>query len=123
VITTLAFLHSYGARVLLAFAILLGLWGSYHYFRNQRLSGGFRSSYVIMAALTPVQGLLGLAALAAGGNPSRGFLHMVYGIFAVLFLPGAYLYSRGGTDRREALVLAGAAWLVSIAFLRGIFTG
>jgi heme A synthase len=123
VISVLASLHGYGARVLLAFAVLLGLWGSYHYFRNQRLSGGFRSTYLIMAALTPVQGLLGVGALIAGGNPSRGFLHMVYGIFAVLFLPGAYVYSRGGTDRREALVLAGAAWIVSIAFLRGIFTG
>ncbi len=122
-ITALSLLHGYGARVLLAFAVLLGLWGSYHYFRDQRLSGGFRSSYLIMAALTPVQGLLGVAALIAGGNPSRGFLHMVYGAFAVLFLPGAYFYSRGGTDRREALVLAGAAWIVSIAFLRGIFTG
>ena len=121
--STLTFLHGYGARALLAFAVVLGLWGSYHYFRNERLSGGFRSTYVIMAGLTVVQGLFGVAALIAGGNPSRGFLHMVYGAFAVLFVPGAYFYARGGTDRREALVLAGASWIVSIAFLRGIFTG
>ncbi|TMD38741.1 MAG: hypothetical protein E6I81_13335 [Chloroflexi bacterium] len=122
-LSTLAFFHSLGARALLTFAVVLGLWGSYTYFRNRRLSGGFRSSYLIMAGLTAVQGLFGVAALAVGGNAQRGILHMVYGIFAVVFLPGAYLYARGGTDRREALILAGACWIVSIAYLRGIFTG
>jgi heme A synthase len=120
---TLAFVHSYGARVLVAFAVLLGLWGAYYYFRNQRISGGFRSTYVIMAVLTPIQGVLGLSALLAGGDPRAGLLHMVYGVFATLFLPGAYIYAHQGNSRREALVLAGASWIVSIAFLRGISTG
>ena len=121
--TTLAFLHAYGARLLVIFAVLLALWGTYHYFRNQRLSGGFRSTYLIMAGLAPVQGLLGLAALILGGHPAGNLLHFVYGAFAVLFLPGAYLYSHGGSERRETLVLAGACWIVAIAFFRGIATG
>jgi len=120
---TLKFLHGYGARVLLVYAVLLAGWGTYHYFRDQRLSGGFRSSYLIVAAITPVQGLLGLTALLVGSSPREGILHMVYGIFAVLFLPGAYLYARGGNARREALILAGASWIVTIAFFRGISTG
>ena len=119
----LTFLHGYGARVLLIYALVLGGWGTYHYFRNQPLSGGFRSGYVIMAGLTPVQGLIGLAALAAGGQPREGLLHMVYGVFSVVFLPGAYLYSRGGSVRRETLILAGASWIVAIAFYRGTATG
>jgi hypothetical protein len=44
-------------------------------------------------------------------------------VFAVLFLPGAYLYAHGGSRRREAVVLAGATWVVSIAYFRGIATG
>jgi heme A synthase len=119
----LTFAHGYGARVLLIFALVLGLWGAYVYFSNHKVSGGFRSSYLLMAGVTVLQGLFGLAALIAGGSPRAGLLHMVYGAFAVLFLPGAYLYSRGGTDRREALVLAGAAWIVAIAYFRGISTG
>ncbi len=123
-LSSLTFLHTLGARALLTFAVVLGVWATYAYFRNQRLSGGFRSSYLIMAALTAVQGLLGVGALIAGGSAREGILHMVYGVFAVLFLPGAYLYSRGGNDdRRETLVLAGACWIVSIAYLRGMFTG
>jgi heme A synthase len=124
VIQTLNFLHGYGARVLLIFAVVLGLWGAYVYFRNQKLSGGFRSTYLIMAGLTALQGLFGVGTLLAGGRPREGILHMVYGAFAVLFLPGAYRYAQvGGDHRREALVLAGASWIVSIAYLRGMFTG
>lgn len=119
----LSFLHGYGARVLVIYAVLLALWGSYCYFRNRRLPGGWRSSYLIMVGVVAVQGLVGIAALFAGGQPREGILHMVYGAFAVLFLPGAYVYARGGTDRRETLILAGACWIVTIAFIRGIATG
>lgn len=120
---TLSTLHRFGGTVLLLYAVLLGLWGTYYYIRNRRVSGGFRSSYLIIAALIPIDGLLGLGALIASGHPREGILHMVYGVFAVLFIPGAYLYSRGGTDRRETLILAGASWIVAIAFFRGIATG
>ena len=116
------FLHTFGARALVAFAVLLGIWGAYGYFRNAQVSGGFRSSYLIMAGLTAVQGLFGLALLVTGNPPSR-LLHVVYGIFAVLFLPGAYLWARGGSKRREAVILAAAAWIVAVAYFRGISTG
>jgi heme A synthase len=122
-VSTLAGLHRYLATVLLIFAVLLALWGTVTYFRNQRVSGGFRSSYLIMAVVTAPQGLLGLGALVTGGSPREGILHMVYGVFAVLFLPGAYLYSQQGSERRETLILAGACWIVAIAYFRGIATG
>jgi hypothetical protein len=119
---SLVFLHTLGARALIAFAVLLGIWGTYGYFRHASVSGGFRSSYLIMAGLTAVQGLAGLALFVSGHQPQR-LLHVVYGIFAVLFLPGAYLYAHGGSKRREAVILAGAAWVVAIAYFRGIATG
>jgi len=122
VTATLAFLHGVSARAVLIFAVVLGVWGTYHYFRHAQVSGGFRSSYLILAGLTAVQGLLGLGAFAFGGRPTV-LLHIVYGVFAVLFLPGAYLWAHGGSHRREALILAGAAWVVSVAFFRGIATG
>jgi heme A synthase len=123
VIQTLAVIHRLGANALLIFAVVLGVWGTYQYFRHSAVPGGFRSSYLIMAGLTAVQGLFGLAAFALGGRPEGQLLHLVYGIFAVLFLPGAYLYAHGGNHRREALILAGAAWIVSVAYFRGIATG
>ena len=116
------FLHTLGARALVAFAVVLGLWGTYGYFRRSAVSGGFRSSYLIMAGLTAVQGLVGLALFEVGQRPHT-LLHLVYGIFAVLFLPGAYLWAHGGSKRREALILAAAAWIVAVAYFRGIATG
>jgi hypothetical protein len=119
---TLGSLHGFAARALLAYAVALGIWGTYRYFRNQPLDGGFRASYLIMAGLTALQGLLGLATFLLGARPTE-LLHVVYGIFAVIFLPGTYLYAQGGSRRREAVILAGAAWIVSIAYFRGIATG
>ncbi len=95
---SLVFLHTLLARALVAFAVVLGIWGTYGYFRHAQVSGGFRSSYLIMAGLTAVQGLAGLAVFALGHPP-------------------------GGSKRREAVILAGAAWIVAIAYLRGISTG
>ena len=118
---TLGSLHGFAAKALLAYAVVLGIWGTYKYFRDQALGGGFRASFLIMAGLTAVQGLLGLATFALGARPTT-LLHVVYGIFAVIFLPGAYLYAHGGSRRRETVILAGAAWVVSIAYLRGIAT-
>jgi len=103
----LAFLHAYGARVLLAYAVVLGVWGTYQYFRRAQVSPGFRSSYLIMAVVTPLQGLVGGVLFILGQRPTE-LLHIVYGIFAVLFLPGAFLYAQGATKRREAVILAGA---------------
>ena len=119
---TLGSLHGFAARALLAYAVALGIWGTYKYVRNQELGGGFRASYLIMAGFTALQGLLGLATFSLGARPAE-LLHVVYGIFAVVFLPGAYLYAQGGSRRRETVILAGAAWIVSIAYLRGISTG
>jgi hypothetical protein len=118
----LIFLHRLGATALIVFAVLLGIWGTYEYFRKAQVSGGFRSSYLIMAGVTALQGLVGLALFVAGQRPHT-LLHLVYGIFAVLFLPGAYLYGHGGTKRREAVILAAAAWIVAVAYFRGIATG
>jgi CDP-diglyceride synthetase len=119
---TIGTLHGFAARVLLAYAVALGLWGTYKYIRNQELDGGFRASYLIMAGVTALQGLLGLATFLSGARPTE-LLHVVYGIFAVIFLPGAFLYAQSGSRRRETVLLAGAAWVVSIAYLRGISTG
>jgi hypothetical protein len=121
VTATLGSVHGIAARALLIYAVVLGIWGTYRYFRNQELAGGFRASFLIMAGLTAIQGLVGLATFALGARPTT-LLHFVYGVFAVIFLPGAYLYAQGGSRRREAVILAGAAWIVSIAYLRGIAT-
>jgi CRISPR-associated Cas5-like protein len=121
-LAAVAAVHAVLARALILFALVLALWGSYQFFRYRAVSGGFRSSFLMMAGLTAVQGLLGVVTLAAGHRPREGWLHIVYGIFAVIFLPGVFTYARGAKDR-EALFLAASCWIVLIAYGRGFMTG
>src|SRR5437588_6993363 len=111
----LTFLHQRFAVALFVFAIVLGLWGSYQFLRHRRISGGFRSSYLLMIGLTAVDGLIGVVTILAGHRP-RELLHVVYGIFAIAFLPAMYFYSERRDDAREAAFLAAASWIVTVAY-------
>jgi heme A synthase len=118
------FLHMRLALAAILFSILLGAWGSYQYIRHKAVSGGFRSAYLMLCGLAAVQGLLGVVALLSGSHLPNP-LHVVYGIFAVIFLPGLYFYSVSGrsTKAREAVLLAASCWIVLVAFGRGWITG
>lgn len=117
-----SFLHQRFGYALVLLALLLGLWGGYQFLRHRAVSGGFRSSYLLMLGLTAVQGLLGLIALVTGGHPKE-LLHIVYGAFAVLFLPGVYFWVSGRARDTEAAVLAASCWVILIAYARGVMTG
>jgi len=122
VVGILTFLHARLAIALLALAFVLAVWGSYGYLRQRAISGGFRSTYLLLAALTAFQGLAGLAAMAFGERPHY-LLHLVYGVFATVFLPGVYAYTSRGARDREAVLLAAACWIVLVAYGRGYMTG
>jgi hypothetical protein len=71
-----------------------------------------------------VQGLVGVLLLAQGHRPKEG-LHLLYGVAAVLALPGVYFspWVARGTERRDSLVLGlTALFMVGLA-IRGIVTG
>jgi heme A synthase len=110
------------SRAAILFAIVLGCWGTFQLARHRQVSGGFRSSYLLMIGLTAIQGVVG-AVLFLGGHRPHEVLHVVYGIFAILFLPALYFYSERRDDLREAAFLAGACWIVVVAFARGFATG
>ena len=120
----IVFLHARLAVAAILFAILLGIWGSYQYIRHKAVSGGFRSGYLLLCGLVAVQALFGILTLLTGSrlhNP----LHIVYGVFSVVFLPGLYFYSASGrsSKAREAAFLAASCWIVLVALGRGWITG
>jgi hypothetical protein len=124
VIDTLNFLHQRFAIALILFAAVLGVWGTASFMLRRQVTPGFRSSYVLMIGLTGLQGALGLILITQ--TRPRELLHVVYGAFAFLFLPGVYFWAGGrgsGSRAREAAFLAAACWIVAIAFGRGIVTG
>jgi hypothetical protein len=121
VIGILAFLHQRFALALILFAAALGVWGTVAFIRSRQVSAGFRSSYVLMIVLTGVQGAIGLVLLTM--TQPKELLHVVYGAFAFLWLPGVYFWAGRGTRAREAAFLTIACWVVAVAFGRGILTG
>lgn len=121
-IAALQALHIVLSRAVILFAIVLGLWGTYQLARYRQVSGGFRSSYLLMIALTGILGIVGAVLLLTGQRPHE-LLHVVYGIFAILFLPAVYFYSERRDDLREAAFLAAACWIVVVALARGVATG
>lgn len=117
----LDFVHQRLGVALIAFAILLGLLGAIQFLTRRRVSGGFRSGYLLMALLVVIQGIPGAIALFTGGHPKE-LLHIVYGLFAVVFLPGVYVYSRDRKPDTEAAILTAACWIVVVAYFRGFAT-
>ena len=115
-------IHSVGGRVLVVYAVLLAVWATYHYIRNRDLTQTFRRAYLLLPGLTALQGLFGVVAFLLGGRPTE-FVHIAYGIFALIFLPGAYISSSPRPHRNETLILAIALWVVTVAYVRGIVTG
>ena len=120
-VSTLAFLHARFALALILFAVVLGVWGSAGFVLRRQVGPGFRSSYVLMIALIGAQGLIGLALITM--TRPRELLHVVYGAFAIIFLPGVYFLAGRGSRAREAAFMAVSCWIVAIAYGRGILTG
>jgi hypothetical protein len=50
--------------------------------------------------------VVGIMLFVQGGEPSRGWIHYLYGIVIVISLPGLYAFTRGRDTRREALMYA-----------------
>jgi heme A synthase len=119
----LAVIHGRLAIALLLFAVLLGLWGTFSLARRRGVSGGFRSSYLLMFGLTALQGVLGAVGYLFGDQPRQGLLHVVYGVFALVALLGVYFWAARGSRDREAALMAITCWVVAIAYGRGLTTG
>jgi hypothetical protein len=116
------FIHARFAIALIVFAAVLGLLGAFQLLTRRAAGGGFRAGYLLLWGLTLVQGVAGTGAYIGGARP-REILHVVYGVFAVLFLPGVYFYAARRASDTEVTLLTLACWTVCIAYGRGIMTG
>jgi heme A synthase len=115
-------MHQGFARAVLIYSIVLAAWGLFLYVRGRNPSGGLLGALIILEGLIVLQGVFGLVLLGVGHRPQSG-LHYLYGLAALLTLPGAYFMSAGGRERRDSMVFGLAAlFLVGVA-IRGVTTG
>ena len=121
--STIAFIHDRLSITVLLFMVALGLWGLWGYLRGSGVSGSLWGALVIGEVLIVVEGLLGAGLFLAGSRPARPAIHILYGIFLAVALPGAFSFTRGRTARFEALVFALVAFFLAGVTIRARLTG
>jgi heme A synthase len=110
--------HARLAGTAALFIGILALWALFLRVRNRGLDGSWLGAAVIGELLIIVEALLGvyLYLQGLGGALPRPFLHILYGIVAVITLPAAYAYFSNLEDERVKTL----AMALTCAFLWGI---
>jgi hypothetical protein len=113
--------HAGLANACVIFSLLIGGYGFWRYFRREGVGGNFWSILAAGELLYLAQGVVGVLMFLSGLSPGR-FVHILYGILMVIVLPGAYAYTRGKDQRREALVYGLVGLFLAGVALRAITT-
>jgi heme A synthase len=111
-------IHSRLASTASLFIGILALWALFLRFRGRGLDSSWIGAAVVGELLLIAQGLLGgyLYLIGFGAALPRPFLHILYGVVAVITLPAAYTYFGQLEDERVKTV----AMALACAFLWGI---
>ena len=96
------------------FFLLLGVWGVLRAISKNGVDGSYLGALIIGEGLFVLQAVLGAILLISGARPGRT-IHLLYGVFAIVALPGLFAYMKGDDSNR-------AQWLYAILtlFLFGI---
>ena len=120
---SLVVLHARLVVTIVLFLGALALWGVFNYLRGQGVSGSYNGALVIGELLMIAECLIGVALLVAGRQPARPGIHILYGVVAIIMLPGAFAYVRGRDSRFEQLVYALVCLFLCGIALRALETG
>jgi len=109
-------LHSRLAITAVLYAGVMALWALLRYIRKGKIGSNYWGAAVIIEVLILLQGTIGIYLYISGkGFLVRSFMHILYGIVAVLVIPGVFLFTKGYEERRVAGIYA-----VTFIFLVGI---
>ncbi len=109
-------IHGVLAQSTMLFFLLVGLWGLIRAFRNRPVDGSYLGALVIGEGLFLLQAILGTILFVTGERPGRT-VHILYGVFALVALPGLFAYTKGDDSNQ-------AQWYYAILtlFLFGVTT-
>lgn len=123
--STLVTIHGALANTTWLFFLALGLWGLYRAIRGQAVNGSYLGAVAVGQILFTAQAVLGTILWLQGGdaNLARSGIHLLYGVFALVFIPFIYLsVLRGDDTNRGQWVLAFATLFMFGIALRAINT-
>ena len=120
---TLAVLHARLVITILLFFGALSIWGFIGYLRGHSITGSYKGALAIGELLMLAQFVVGVLLLLGGAQPYRLSIHILYGIVAIIGLPGAFAYTRGRDDRWELLIYVTVCLFLCGIALRALMTG
>jgi hypothetical protein len=118
---SLSDIHGRLANTALIYIGVMAVWGLWRAVRKQGLDSSYWGALVIAEVLLVVQGGLGLFLWIVGERPGRG-VHILYGVVAVLIIPGLYAYTKGENDRRVMTIYAVTLLIAVGIILRAMST-
>lgn len=123
---TVLLIHSRLSNTIWLYFLAVGLWGVWRAYRQQGIDGSYLGALAIGEGLYVVQGLLGGVLWSSGllTAVGRPFMHVLYGTFALVFMPFVYFVwlQSDDTNRGQWVMALSALFLFGIA-LRSISTG
>jgi heme A synthase len=119
---SLPFLHGRIATAMVLFTLVAGVYGLVEYFRKKPVSPNYWGVIVAGNLLALVQGGLGMWMALNGLQPAR-WVHILYGVVAVLWIPVIQFVNRSRGGRSETLVCALVSLFEFGIALRAMTTG
>jgi uncharacterized membrane protein YhfC len=119
----ITFIHNRLSVTMLLFMVALGIWGLWNALRGAGMTPSYWGGLVIGEVLIAAEVLLGVVLYVLGGVPARGWLHLLYGIAALISIPAAFTFTRGRSTRYESLIYAVIALFLAGVTVRARLTG
>ena len=119
----LKFLHGRIATALVLFAFIAGVYGLIEYFRKHEISPSYWGVIVVGNLAAVGQGIIGLIMALGGASPARDWVHILYGVVALMWIPLIHFFNRKRTGRSETLIVALVSLFECGIALRAIATG
>lgn len=115
-------LHRVLSNTTWLFFLLIGIWGMYRAIRSYGVDGSYLGAMAVGEILFVVQALLGVILLFGSASPGRS-VHLLYGVFAVVAMPGLFAYLRGDDSNNAQWAYAIMTLFLFGVALRAIGTG
>ncbi len=119
---TIVLIHSRLALTAIFYALAMGLWAAWSYFRGHGISSNYWGALVIGELVMLAQGVLGIVLVVSGRMPAD-IIHFLYGVLVALSWPGVYIYTNARAGRNEALIYALVSFFIFGLAIRAIMTG
>ena len=125
---SIADVHGRIAMAMVLFTLVAGEYGLAEYFRKKPVSSSYWGVIVVGNLLALGQGALGAFMALNGARPARGWIHILYGIVAVLWIPliqfaNNQFLKEGHEQRSATLVTAIVSLFEFLIAWRAMTTG